>query len=220
MSKTPPPPLQPADERLEDEFVTGAYGLDGLDDSLRFYAEWAERYDERMEGRLRYVAPRVMAERLAAHLDDRSAAILDIGCGTGLTCQYLANLGFSTCDGIDVTPAMIAKSRQRGIYRDLYEADITKPLDLPDAAYDAAISSGTFTHGHVGSEAIPEIVRILKPGALLACSIHKDVWQTKGFEAAFDVLEAAGAMRAVDIHLDEFSTGLGKIGMYCVFERL
>ncbi len=213
-------PLRPADERLKDEFVTGAYGLDGLDDSLRFYAEWAERYDERMEDHLRYVAPRVIAERLAAHLDDHSAAILDIGCGTGLTYQYLADLGFSTCDGIDITPAMIAKSRERGIYRNLYEADITKPLDMADAAYDAAISSGTFTHGHVGSEAIPEIVRILKPGALLACSIHKDIWQAKSFEAAFDALEAAGAMRSVDIHLDEFFTGLGKTAMYCIFERL
>ena len=168
-------PLRPADKLLEDDFVTGAYGLDGLDESLRFYTEWADDYDERMEEHLGYVAPRFTAERLAAHLDDRSAAILDIGCGTGLTYQYLAALGFSTCDGVDVTPAMIAKSRERGIYRDLYEADITKPLDMADAAYDAAISSGTFTHGHVGAEAIPEIVRILKPGALFACSIHKDV---------------------------------------------
>ena len=101
-----------------------------------------ERYDERMEDRLGYVAPRVMAERLAARLDDRSAVILDVGCGTGLTCQYLAERGFTTFDGIDITPEMIAKSRERGIYRDLYQADITEPLDMADAAYDAAISSG------------------------------------------------------------------------------
>ncbi len=213
-------PRRPADERLADAFLTGAYGLDGLDDALRFYAEWAERYDERMEDRLGYIAPRVMAERLAARLDDPSAVIIDVGCGTGLTCQYLAERGFTTFDGIDITPEMILKSRERGIYRDLYQADITEPLDMADAAYDAAISSGTFTLGHVGAEPIPEIVRVLKPGALLACSIHTDIWQAKGFEAEFDALEAAGAMRAVDIHLDEFFTGLGKTGMYCIFERL
>ncbi len=213
-------PRRPADERLADAFLTGAYGLDGLDDALRFYAAWADGYDERMEDRLGYVAPRVMAERLAGRLDDRSAAILDVGCGTGLTCQYLAERGFTTFDGIDITPEMILKSRERGIYRDLYEADITEPLDMADAAYDAAISSGTFTLGHVGAEPIPEIVRVLKPGALLACSIHKDIWQAKGFEARFAELEAAGAMRSVEVHLDEFFTGLGKTAMYCIFERL
>lgn len=213
-------PQRPADERLNDAFLTGAYGLGGLDDALKFYAEWADRYDERMEDRLGYVAPRVMAERLAAHLDDRSAAVLDVGCGTGLTCQYLAEHGFTTFDGIDITPAMIVKSRERGIYRDLYQADITEPLDMPDATYDAAISSGTFTLGHVGAEPIPEIVRVLKPGALFACSIHTDIWRAKGFEARFAALEAAGAMRRVDVYIDEFFTGLGKTAMYCIFERL
>ncbi len=213
-------PQRPADERLADAFLTGAYGLGGLDDALRFYGAWAERYDARMEDRLGYIAPRVMAERLAARLDDRSAVILDVGCGTGLTCQYLAERGFTTFDGIDITPEMILKSRERGIYRDLYEADITEPLDMADAAYDAAISSGTFTLGHVGAEPIPEIVRVLKPGALLACSIHKDIWRAKGFEARFAALEAAGAMRSVDVHLDEVFTGLGKTAMYCIFERL
>ena len=213
-------PQRPADERLADAFLTGAYGLGGLDDALRFYAEWADGYDARMEDRLGYVAPRVTAERLATHLDDRSAVILDVGCGTGLTCQYLADLGFTTFDGIDITPEMIVKSRERGIYRELFEADITKPLDMPAGAYDAAISSGTFTLGHVGSEPIPEIARVLKTGALFACSIHTDIWRAKGFEARFADLEAAGAMRSVDFYLDEFFTGLGKTAMYCVFERL
>lgn len=217
MSKKPQPP---ADERLKDSFVTGAYGLDGPDDALKFYAEWADGYDARMEGRLGYIAARIMAERLAAHLDDRSAAVLDVGCGTGLTCQYLADLGFVTFDGIDITPEMIVKARERGIYRDLYQADITEPLDMADAAYDAAISSGTFTFGHVGSEPIPEIARVLKPGALFACTIHTNIWQAKGFEAAFDALEAAGAMRRVEICLDKAFSGLGRTLMYCVFERL
>ncbi len=61
---------------------------------------------------------------------------------------------------------------------------------------------------------------VFKPGAPFACSIHKDIRQAKGFEARFDALEAAGAMRRVEIHLDEFFTGLGKTAMYFIFERL
>jgi predicted TPR repeat methyltransferase len=134
------------------DFLSGAYGLDGLEDAMAFYDTWADEYDEQMEGRLNYVAPRECAEHLADYVKDRSSAILDVGCGTGLTSHYLKELGFSVFDGIDITPAMLERSAERGIYRNLIEADITKPLSLEDGAYDAAISSGTFTLGHVGAE--------------------------------------------------------------------
>ena len=213
-------PKRTPDDRWSDDFLTGAYGLDGLADALAFYGEWAEAYDERMEQRLGYVAPRLIAERLARHLDDRAAVILDVGCGTGLTSHYLADLGFTTFDGVDVSPGMLDKARERGIYRALFEMDITEPMDMLDAAYDAAVSSGTFTLGHVGAAPIDEIWRVLKPGALFACTFHKDIWAPQGFEASFAALEDAGALRPVEIVLDEFFKGLGETAMYCVFQKL
>ena len=126
-----------------DAFVSGAYALQGADDAQSFYRLWADEYEDHMVGELGYVSPRLTAERLTRHLSRTDAEVLDIGCGTGLTCDHLHEQGFRRLDGVDLTPAMLAKSAARGIYRRLSRADLTLPIDMPDACYDAMVSSGT-----------------------------------------------------------------------------
>lgn len=126
-----------------------------------------------------------MAEHLSAFVSDKSIPVLDVGCGTGLTSHYLSDLGFQRFEGIDITPSMLERASARGIDRKLTEADITKPLDLATGSYEAIISSGAFTLGPVGCEAITELVRGLSRGGHLGCSIHKNLWTKAGFEQAF-----------------------------------
>ena len=177
------PAGKPADT---DAFVKGAYGLEGAEAAKTFYAEWSSSYDDHMVGELGYISPDRIARMLADHLDDVSIPVLDIGCGTGLTSVYLAEQGFRAIDGIDITPEMLERAKARGIYRNLIRADLTQPLDLDDGSYGAAVSSGTFTCGHVGPEPLPEIVRVLRPGGLMAITIHQDLWEAKGFKALLD----------------------------------
>lgn len=202
-----------------DNFLDQAYGLKDLADAMSFYESWAGDYDAEMEGRLNYVAPRHCAEHFSEFVEDTSAAILDAGCGTGLTSLYLSELGFTTFDGIDITPAMLERSKERGIYRRLIEADLTQPLLLADASYDAAISSGTFTQGHVGPQPIVEIFRVLKPGSIFACTIHRDIWEPQGFAEAFGALEASGTIETVDMKTGHFFTHLEPTAKYCVFRK-
>ena len=204
----------------EDAFLRQAYELKDLEDAMAFYQHWADDYDRQMEGNLHYVAPRQTAEHLARFVEDRSVAVLDVGCGTGLTSHYLAEQGFETFDGIDLNDAMLERSRKRGIYRNLIKADLTLPLALGDESYGAAISSGTFTLGHVGPEPIPEIFRVLRPGAYFACTVHHDIWSPKGFEAAFADFEDAGKIRTVDMAQGHFFAHLEPTAKYCVFQKL
>ena len=204
----------------KDGFVVRAYGLEGLDQTRDLYREWAQTYDDHMVGELGYVAPDLVPRKLAARLDDRSAPILDIGCGTGLTSIFLAERGFTNIDGIDITPEMIVRARARGIYRGLFRADLLAALPMADGTYGGAVSSGTFTHGHVGPEPLGEIARILRPGGLLTCSIHQEVWEEKGFRAAFEKLEAAGQLEEVAIERDVLFTGQDPVGLYCTYRKL
>ena len=76
----------------------------------------------------------------------------------------------------------------------------TGPLDLPDAAYGGVICCGTFTHGHVGPECLPELLRVTRPGALFVCGTIAPVLDGLGFGSALAGLVAAGRITPVQFH--------------------
>jgi len=59
------------------------------------------------------------------------------------------------------------------------------------------ISAGTFTHGHVGPEALPELLRIVAEGALFVCGTKPDVFDEMRFGSALAGLQAAGRITPV-----------------------
>lgn len=176
------------------ELLARAYALENDSEAKALYRDWAQTYDETMISGLQYLTPARTAEMLASFLADRHAVILDIGSGTGLAGAELAAKGFTTIDALDYSPQMLAVAEARGIYRKLIEADLNMPLDLPDAAWDAMICTGTFTHAHVGGKCLGELFRLLKPGGLFACTVHADVWEPAGFAEEVARLAAAGIL--------------------------
>jgi SAM-dependent methyltransferase len=170
-----------------------AYEINGPDEARRMYGAWAESYDESFGRAWGYIAPREIAAILKAEIAP-SAEILDIGAGTGLVAEHLRGL---TVDAIDITPEMLNVSRGKGLYRTLMLGDLTKALDIPDASYDAVISCGTFTHGHVGPECFPELLRITKAGAVFACGTIGPVLDGAGFGSALARLVAAGRITPI-----------------------
>lgn len=162
-----------------------AYDLDDVDAGQQLYVEWADTYDATMLDGLGYVSPRLVAEALAEHSDDPTAPVLDIGCGTGLVGQDCARRGFTTIDGLDLSMAMMDVAARRGVYRQLVEGDLRGALPLADGAYAAAVCAGTFTSGHVDAACLPEVLRTIRPGGLLVCTVHHAVWQPLGFAEAF-----------------------------------
>ncbi|MEL6793834.1 MAG: methyltransferase domain-containing protein [Pseudomonadota bacterium] len=174
---------------MTEKNLEGAYALKTPEDSKRLYADWAETYDEDFAARLGYVYPEQLAAMLAAR--GAEGPLLDIGCGTGLVGAATA---IRPLDGVDISAEMLEAARGKDVYRDLIEADLTASLPMPGDAYRSLISTGTFTHGHVGPEALPELVRIAAPGAIFALGINQAVFEAKGFPAALARLVAEGAI--------------------------
>lgn len=200
-------------------FVDEAYHLEDEASMVEFYRKWARDYDHQMLDELGYTSPRTLADMLAAQLDDPAAKILDIGCGTGLTCVPLAALGYHDLDGIDLSPDMVRVAAERGIYAELLVGDVTLPLDRDDASYDGVISSGTFTHGHVGPEPLEEIFRILKPGGVLACTVHGDLWESMGFRASFDDLVERGVAEQLGQEFLPYYRDGDPEGWFCLYRK-
>jgi ubiquinone/menaquinone biosynthesis C-methylase UbiE len=94
-------------------------------------------------------------------------------------------------DAFDLSAEMLARAAEKGLYRNLIEGDLTKALPFDDESYAAVVSSGTFTHGHVGPEAFDELMRVARPGALFVLSIKTELFEAQGFKAKFQTLGAA-----------------------------
>ncbi|MDH3761395.1 MAG: class I SAM-dependent methyltransferase [Gammaproteobacteria bacterium] len=201
------------------EFVDAAYNLEDEASMVEFYRKWAQDYDHQMLDQLGYTSPTTIAQLLSEHLADSDAAVFDVGCGTGLTCVYLAEKGYSKLDGIDLSPDMAAVAGQRGIYRELLVGDVNQKLEREDASYDGVISSGTFTHGHVGPQPLDEIFRILKPGGILACTVHDELWESMGFRAKLDALVDSGIAVRLSQQLGSYYRDAPPEGWFCVYQR-
>jgi SAM-dependent methyltransferase len=210
----------PADGKGPNEFVNEAYGLEDDEKMVDFYRKWAEGYDHQMLAELGYTSPITIAQLLNEHLPDKDARVFDIGCGTGLTCTFLHQQGYGNLVGIDLSPDMVRVAQDRGIYQQVMVGDLNLPLEIADASYDAAISSGTFTHGHVGPEPLDEIFRILRPRGILACTVHLDLWQAKGFEEKFNSLIDAGIIECLHLKQDKYYETGDLEGWFCVYRKL
>ena len=172
-----------------------AYALSDDADAHALYRDWAETYDKTMLEGLGYLSPRLVSRLLADHVSDKSVPVLDVGAGTGLAGQELSASGFTCIDAVDYSADMLAVAAERAIYTNLIEADLTKPLDIADATYGAAVCTGTFTHGHVGPSCLAELFRIIAPGGQFAFSINTGVWIDGGFETELERLEKSGVAR-------------------------
>lgn len=164
-------------------------------------------------GALGYRAPDLVAEALCEQLVDETPRILDAGCGTGLTARaMLAHKPGAVLDGFDLSQEMLREAKKTGYYSDLKQADATKPLPFAPASYDAAVSSGLYTLGHVGPEALMPVIDAIRPGGLFALNIYDAAWEKLRFHEAIDRLVADGL---ITVRGHEKATHFGRIGQTC-----
>lgn len=170
-----------------DYDLDSAYCIEGPADARRVYDDWAATYDESFARAWGYVAPRKIAAIFLEEGGPAGGPVLDIGAGTGLMAEALPGLEI---DGIDISPQMLARAAAKGLYRNRIEADLTAALPLADAAYGGFVSCGTFTHGHLGAECLPELLRAAAPGALFCCGTRPAVYDAMGFGSALALAAA------------------------------
>lgn len=171
-----------------DPSLDAAYALETPEDSKRLYADWADTYDQGFATTSDYILHEHVARYFAAA--GGSGPVLDVGAGTGLLAQALAPLIEAEIDATDISAEMLEQARAKGHYRHLFTGDLTRKLPVPNGAYRGITSSGTFTNGHVGPEAIDELLRITAQGGLIALSINAQHFKAAGFAAKLETVSA------------------------------
>lgn len=179
----------------DNEKLERAYALNSPDDVKALYRDWAATYDTDFAQAGGFRLPALIGAAFAAM--GGNGPVLDAGCGTGLVADHLPE-GIAV-DGVDISGDMLAIARRKGRYRDLVEADLTARLPFEDASYAGLVSSGTFTHGHVGPEALDELFRCLAPGAAAAIATNATYMEMTGFRGILSAHEAAGRISSVTL---------------------
>ncbi len=148
-----------------------AYKLSNPDEAQEFYQGWAAGYDAEIASN-EYISPKRCAEALIRHAAAPWAPMMDLGCGTGISGLALKAAGFECIDGFDFSPAMLDKAAGKGLYRTLAIADLSKPLEIAEGAYQNAAAIGCITPEYMPATVLDEILSKLPQGGCLVFSVN------------------------------------------------
>ena len=179
------------------------------------YRDWAKKYDYDNDHVLGTVSQPKSVNLLSTRLKDKTAEIIDVGCGTGLVGEKLKAKDFIYFDGLDISKDMLSIAKSRG-YRNLFLGSLNKQLPVFDDAYDAAMCIGVFTHGHVSSDRFNELCRIVKPGGYVCFTINEGVFEEYGFKEMIAEFQLNKVWEVITLYKDDYMTLENVKGYYCL----
>jgi predicted TPR repeat methyltransferase len=180
------------------------------------YRDWAGHYDNDLLGEMRYVAPKIASDLLLSHLNNGDSTILDAGCGTGIVGELIHKNGYTQIDGLDYSSDMLEIASEKDIYDKLIQGNLMERLDIEDDAYEAVISVGTFTSGHVGPNALDELIRVAKPGGLICFTVREEAWKKEAYQSKVNECVNKGAWEIINIETADYIQQEGSNCMVCL----
>lgn len=135
------------------------------DDYVRqIFDGFAGVFDEKLAA-LDYRAPSLIAELVGDRLGEpRGAlAVADLGCGTGLCGPFLRPYA-RTLIGVDLSPRMLDKARERELYDDLLPCELTSFLEEEPARFDLLVAADTLVYFGALGPVLGAAARSLKKG--------------------------------------------------------
>ena len=193
--------------------------LKSTDEVRDLYDDWSknDKYNQDMID-WEYSGPREVVSAFLPHASNKDIKILDAGCGSGLVGEELSKEGYSIVHGADIA-AKLMNSIPAGIYQELHNIDLNKPINFTDDFFDAVLCVGTFTFGHVKAKALSEFTRIVKSGGIIGFTINEGVFLDHGFKSELDHLVIQKKITQLDFYLSDYLSSKGVkawLGIYRV----
>ena len=199
------------------EYLRNVYNLATQADTDEYYTKWAASYDDELI-RQGYQTPQRCAEALR-HFVAPDAAVLDIGCGTGLSGAALASAGLTDLVGTDVNAQMLDVARAAGIYRRTWVTDIDDPFPFARGAYDAIAAVGVIGVGAAPASLLRLALEALAIGGHLVFSYNDHALEVPEFtDALVDVVSSGLAEQEFAEHGTHIE-GLGSMSTVFVLRR-
>jgi len=101
----------------------------------------------------------------------RDARVLDLGCGWGLTLQFLAARG-ARCHGLDPATEAVAYCRQQGL--DVVQGGINDLGRFKGQDFDVVLMQNVMEHLKDPETAVSAVREILRPGGIFVTTVPND----------------------------------------------
>lgn len=134
------------------------------------FDDYAADFEAHLTDQLRYSAHASLLRPLLQQ-GGRHRIVLDLGCGTGL-CGTLIRPLADAVDGVDVSRAMLEKTRQLGVYRDLTHADLVSFVSETGRSYDLVLAADVFIYVGELAAVFKSVRRILARGGSFALTVE------------------------------------------------
>ncbi len=137
------------------------------------FDDYAPRFERHLVETLAYCGPALVRDALERAAPGRVFDhALDLGCGTGLMGRALAGRA-RRIDGVDLSPAMLERTRATGVYADLAAVPLEEALARgTPAAHDLVVAADVLVYLGDLAPVFAGAARVLSPGGLLAFTVQ------------------------------------------------
>jgi SAM-dependent methyltransferase len=160
------------------------------------YREWARTYEDVVQDEMDIR----LLSRIAAVDWARANRVLDLACGTGRIGAWLRACGVRRLDGLDVTPEMLARAEEKGVYDRLIRGDMLE-TGLPPSSYDLVVE--VLADEHLGElpPLYDEAARLTEPSGLFVLVGYHPHFLMNGIPTHFDRRDGKPVAIESHVHL-------------------
>ncbi|CBS86451.1 tetratricopeptide repeat protein [Azospirillum lipoferum] len=137
------------------------------------FDRYADRFDQDLVGKLGYAAPDLLRAAVDRVMPGAAGLrILDLGCGTGLAGVTFKPLAAHLA-GVDLSPRMVEKARQRGLYDELGVGDVVEAMERAPGGWDLLVAADVLVYIGDLAPVFAAAARALPTGGRFAATVER-----------------------------------------------